>query len=68
MEFRALNATGAFVCGGPALMIPGSPGIKKSRGEKVCDAAMPPHPATTGGSAANSARHGNFQLIITCRV
>ena len=50
---------------GSALMRPGN---RKSSGETVRDALMPPQPASSSENAANPARQIKFQLILTCRV
>jgi hypothetical protein len=44
------------------------PGSKKSSGEMVLDALMPPQPAVSKETAASMARHRKFHLILTCRV
>jgi hypothetical protein len=44
------------------------PGSKKSIGETVRDALMPPQPASSKEPAEKTARQKHFQLILTCRV
>jgi len=57
--------TGALVCAGSTLMMPGR---IKSSGETVRDALMPPHPPSSSEPADDRAKNRNFQLILTCRV
>ena len=57
--------TGALVCGGSFLMIPGN---RKSNGETVREALMPPQPPSSSGPADSRAKYKNFQRILTCRV
>src|ERR1039457_7214798 len=63
------NAAGAFVRGGSAFiknprMRPPPPGMKKSRGETVCDALMPPQPAHNSEDAANTAKQKHSLLVL----
>jgi len=44
------------------------PGNKKSSGEMVRDALMPPQPANSSENAASTVKGKNFQRILTCRV
>src|ERR1035438_9260586 len=66
----SVNETGAFVVAGAGsafkkLPIPGK---KKSSGETVFDALMPPQPASSNEMAGSMAKGKIFQLILTCRV
>jgi hypothetical protein len=60
-----VNTTGALVRGASFRMMPGS---KKSSGEMVLDALMPPQPANSSGMTGTKAKRRNFQRILTCRV
>jgi hypothetical protein len=62
------NETGAFVGAGSAFRKLPIPGKKKSSGETVFDALMPPQPVIINEHVASNARHRKFHLILTCRV
>jgi hypothetical protein len=55
---------GAFVPGTAPFFI--IPGIRKSSGETVWDALMPPQPPAQSASATNIAIGANFQFNLTC--
>jgi hypothetical protein len=60
-----VRMTGALVCGGSALRMPGS---RKSKGEIVFDALRPPQPPASSVPAATRPKCKNLQLILTCRL
>ncbi len=65
MEFDG-NMAGALVAGGGLFFK--MPGIRKSIGETVCDALMPPQPLENSASATNIANGTKFQFNLTCSI
>jgi hypothetical protein len=55
---------GAFVPGPTSFFM--MPGNRKSIGETVCDALMPPQPPVKSASATNIANGTKFQFNLTC--